>query len=96
MTIGAGVTSIGRWAFICCVSLTTIAIPEGVSEIGLRAFEQCKGLTSIIVNATTPPRGAGRMFEETDCPIYVPPGSVDAYKAAEYWSEYASRIVPIE
>ena len=30
-----------------------------------------------------------------DCPIYVPAGSVDVYKDAEGWSEYASRIQAI-
>ena len=32
----------------------------------------------------------------TDRKIYVPAGSVDAYKAAEYWKEYASDIVAEE
>ena len=33
------------------------------------------------------------MFNNTnDCPIYVPTGSVEAYKTAEYWSDYADRI----
>lgn len=36
------------------------------------------------------------MFNETnDAPIYVPAGSVDAYKTAEYWSDYADRIQAI-
>ncbi len=33
------------------------------------------------------------MFISTNnCPIYVPAGSVEAYKAAQYWSDYADRI----
>ena len=33
------------------------------------------------------------MFNNTnDCPIYVPAGSVEAYKVAQYWSDYADRI----
>ena len=33
------------------------------------------------------------MFISTNnCPIYVPAGSVEAYKTAEYWSDYADRI----
>ena len=32
-------------------------------------------------------------YEPIGCTIYVPTESVDAYKAAEYWSEYADYIV---
>jgi hypothetical protein len=33
------------------------------------------------------------MFESTNnCPIYVPAESVDAYKTAQYWNDYARRI----
>ena len=30
------------------------------------------------------------------CTIYVPTESVDAYKAASYWSDYADYIEPYE
>ena len=36
------------------------------------------------------------MFEGSTCPIYVPAGSVEAYKAAQIWSEYADRIQAIQ
>jgi hypothetical protein len=37
------------------------------------------------------------VFADTnDCPIYVPADSVDAYKAAENWSQYAKRIQAIQ
>jgi len=45
---------------------------------------------------TTPPLGGSSMFDLTRCPIYVPAGSVDAYKSAEFWSDYASRIQAIQ
>jgi hypothetical protein len=33
------------------------------------------------------------VFDGTNnCSIYVPSDSVDAYKSAPYWSNYASRI----
>jgi hypothetical protein len=36
------------------------------------------------------------MFSGTgDCPIYVPAESIDAYKSAAYWSDYADRIRPV-
>ena len=91
INIPSGVTSIGKAAFTRCESLTSIEIPSDVTEIGTAAFASCSGLTSITVNATTPPTLGYNVFIGTsNCPIYVPDESVDAYKAA--WSEYADRI----
>ena len=39
--------SIGKEAFIGCVSLETIEIPEGVTEIKEKAFEYCRNLKKI-------------------------------------------------
>ena len=95
--IPSGVTSIGDSAFLNCDGLTSITIPSGVTSIGRNAFNRCSSLTSIICNATTPPTlGNYNVFYRTNnCPIYVPSGSVDSYKAATNWSDYASRIQAI-
>lgn len=97
VTIGSGVTSIKRHAFTACRSLTSITIPSGVTSISNGAFSYCSGLTSVTVEATTPPALDGeRWFYETNnCPIYVLAESLDAYKSAPNWSEYADRIQPI-
>ena len=49
VVIEDGVTSIGRYAFASCSSLTSITIPDRVTSIGNAAFESCKGLTSITI-----------------------------------------------
>ncbi len=96
ITIPEGVTSIGDYTFSYCTSLTSITIPEGVTSIGENAFLWCTSLNSITVKPEVPPTGSQAMFDETNnCPIYVPAGSVEAYKAAEYWNEYADRIQAI-
>ncbi len=95
VSIGNGVTSIGERAFIYCTSLTTVTIPDSVIEIGYWAFCDCTSLTSVYCKATTPPSGYGDMFDDNASgrKIYVPTESVDAYKAAEGWSEYVDYIV---
>ena len=89
------VTTIGNYAFYGC-NITSVTIPDSVKTIGEQAFEYCRSLTSVYCKATTPPalvgtyvfygNGSGRK-------IYVPAGSVNAYKSATNWSEYRSAIV---
>ena len=93
INIPSGVTKINNATFASCQSLSSIIIPFGVTSIGERAFDDCTNLTGITVLPTTPPTGGNQMFVATNnCPIYVPAESVDAYKSAEYWSDYADRI----
>ena len=96
VTIGNSVTTIGGKAFAGCKSLTSVTIPDSVTTIGNYAFYNCISLTSVYCKAITPPsldgtsvfgnNGSGRK-------IYVPAESVDAYKGATNWSQYASAIV---
>lgn len=102
INIPSGVTSISERAFQYCSGLTSIVIPDSVTSIGNSAFKNCSGLASITVSATKPPILGGNYAFATNypymsrgCPIYVPSQSVNVYKAANYWSEYASRIQPI-
>ena len=92
--IPSGVTTIDTSTFNFCSGLTSIDIPSGVTSIGMYAFNGCISLTSVTVNATTPPT-LGLFAGIPNCPIYVPSQSVEAYKTAQGWSDYASRIYPI-
>ena len=94
-TIGNGVTSIGFVAFYGCSSLTSITIPESVTSIGHYAFYECSSLAEVYCKSTTPPTGDSDMFYDNaeGRKIYVPTESVDAYKAAAKWSDYADDIV---
>ena len=47
--IAEGVTSIGRYAFVDCTSLTSVTIPDSVTSIGSSAFEDCTSLTSVTI-----------------------------------------------
>ena len=96
LTIGSHPTVIGQGMFQKCTKLRTLIIPSNISSINNYAFSGCTGLISITVESTTPPTLGYGVFDSTNnCPIYVPSGSVDAYKAASRWSSYASRIQAI-
>ena len=94
VTIGNSVTTIGNAAFDGCRKLTSVTIPDSVTTIGEGVFNNCKSLKTVYCKPTTPPTGGENMFygNASDRKIYVPAGSVDAYKAKEYWSDYADYI----
>ena len=61
-------------------------------------FYLCTALTSVTCKATTPPSGGKNYFQDVDlsaCKLYVPEGSVEAYKADEQWSGFGDNILPI-
>lgn len=96
VTIPNSVTNIEPNAFQLCSSLPSVTIPDSVTSIRNSAFAYCSGLTSVTVNAITPPTLGTNVFMNTnDCPIYVPSASVNAYKTASGWGDYASRIQAI-
>ena len=93
-TIPDRVTTIGNSAFYNCSSLTSVNIPDSVTTIGEGAFFSCSSITSVYCKPTTPPAGSWSMFfnNASGRKIYVPMESVEAYKSAQGWSEYASAI----
>ena len=90
ITIPNSVTSIGLGAFSVCTGLISVTIPNSVTSIGVFAFDGCSSLTSVTIEAETPPTLSSAFGNTNNCPIYVPCGTLDAYKTA--WTDYASRI----
>ncbi len=101
------VTTIGDWAFEDCSSLASVVIGTGIEEIGDNQFglyrQSSSALTSVTVKATTPPTIGAAIFDDENTGevvnpnlvIYVPAASLNAYKTATGWSDYASRIQAI-
>lgn len=94
VTIPEGVTEIGSQAFSVCTSLTSVTIPASVTSVSYLAFAYCSSLKEVYCKPTTPPTGDDLMFYDNASgrKIYVPTESVDAYKSAECWSDYADYI----
>ena len=95
VTLSENLVDIGLYAFGGCESLTEITIPEQVTSIGEEAFYYCTNLSKVYCTPTVPPKGGARMFSSisTDGQLYVPAASLESYKTAEFWSDYASYIV---
>ena len=87
------VTRIGESAFEDCWQIKFLTLGSNVAEIGDDAFYQCSGLKRILSYAVTPPTissyGAFGSVN-TALPVYVPQGTVEAYKAATGWSQFTN------
>lgn len=90
LNIPEGVTEIGDAAFYGCSYLEDLVLPSSLQTIGDNCFSLCSKLGRIIVNAAVPPVVEAKTFYEVDrsIPVYVPKGSLEAYKADAYWSEF--------
>ena len=90
LNIPEGVTEIGDAAFYGCSYLEDLVLPSSLQTIGDNGFSLCSKLGRIIVNAAVPPVVEAKTFYEVDrsIPVYVPKGSLEAYKADAYWSEF--------
>ena len=94
-TIPDSMTNIGNNAFSICYSLTNFTIPDSVTNIGAYAFSNCYGMAEYHLKPTTPPTLSNiNAFQgiPSDCIIYVPQGSLEAYQAATNWATYASHM----
>jgi hypothetical protein len=76
-----------------CSSLETITLPASLTALGYASIYQCGNLKYVYCKAVTPPSPGAHLLG--GCPIvkiYVPRGSVEAYKAAAEWKGFAAKI----
>jgi uncharacterized repeat protein (TIGR02543 family) len=93
-----GITRIGEGAiWTNSQNMVSLGIPSTVVEIGFAGIGAMANLTSFTFYGETPPSlGIGALqYVHADCLIYVPAGSVDAYKAAPGWADVAGAVRPI-
>lgn len=94
--LNEGLETIGSNVFYGVRSLQTLVIPSTVTSIGSSAFYSYYSLPTVTVLATTPPTlGSGAFSGSGLQKIYVPAESVEAYKSATNWANYAEKIEAI-
>lgn len=95
------VTEIGLIAFSYVSKLKEIKIPSSVTKIYYGAFYTCYSLKYVTMESTTPPYisfngSVYNIFEKTALERIIiknaTPEILEAYKTAQYWSNYASLI----
>ena len=97
VSLPSTLTTIQNNVFHSCIVLTTLTIPANVTSIGNQAFYF--GSSEAIIRtyhflSTTPPTLGTNVFNNIKAGtiIYVPAESVETYKTATGWSNYASYI----
>ena len=93
-------TELPNRLFFRCYSLKQFTIPKSVEIIRNQAFIFCSSLMSVYCLPIEPPLLYSTYSRESDVfegtpnnmKVYVNPGSVDSYKNAYTWSDYANRI----
>lgn len=93
MTLPPKVNTVSENLFSGCQQLEHVVVPADVTKIERQAFVNCIGLQDITLYPATPPSLETSAFANTNnCALLVPGASVEAYKGADKWSDYASRV----
>lgn len=97
IAIPEGVTVIPNEMCYNAFALTSVTFPSSVISIGSRVFDYCNKLAEVRCLATTPPSLGSYALPSvmSKGKIYVPANSVEAYKVAEGWSEFANVITAL-
>ena len=93
VSIPNSVTSIGNRAFYGCTGLTSVTIGSSVRYIYEKAFAECNKLEEVYCLAENVPTTNTNAFEKSYpeyTTLYVPAGSLNAYKTTEPWSKFGT------
>ena len=90
LELAEGVQKLGSSAFRDCSALTQVTLPASLTEVGIRVFGGHGPSIVFTSLATTPPdhNGGYPLGELAGVTLYVPQGSLEAYKSAFGWKDY--------
>lgn len=94
IVIPEGITGIGGDAFDFLSFPTELTLPSTLQDIEDYAFCHMIHLEQMTIKSYNPPYMDENTFMQTnrDIPIYIPLGTIDDYRNAEYWSEFTNFI----
>ena len=90
LELAEGVKELGHLAFQNCSALTQVTLPASLTKVGIDVFAGHGPSIVFTSLATTPPShsGGSPLGEVDGVTLYVPQGSLNAYKAAFGWKSY--------
>ena len=75
--------SIGTHAFVDCIALTQIVLPESLTSIGTQAFRGCTALTAVVIRTPVAEIGNHAFYGCSALTIYC-----EAQEEGENWANY--------
>lgn len=98
LEVSEGTTSIqtSQWIWEA-TNLRLLILPSTISDLcsDALATHGSANTTTVICKAVTPPTKTNTSYYNNVAAVYVPDESVDAYKAATGWSQWATKIKPL-
>lgn len=99
VTIDEGLETIETDAFTNCTSVKKMILPASLKFVNNKAMGGMTSLESVVFSGAVPPTfGSALIFPDSGTSaftIYVPDASVDAYKTATYFGNYAGKVKPL-
>lgn len=91
LTLPPALQEISNYAISSCPEITTITLPASLIKIGVGVFDDDANLTTLYCRAVEPPAaGFDLGFDEYENypTLYVPKGTLEAYKTAKAWKNF--------
>lgn len=93
VTLPKTLQKVGANCFVGCPKLKEVEFHASIQEIGGGSFSNCPKLKEMRVGSVNPPVVGAGAFTGTDVSkmkVYVPKGTLTAYKSAPFWSDVKS------